>query len=123
MTGDRIEVRGRARLQRSTRDAARALADLTDANKQAADVARRVAARKAPARSGRLRSSIRADGTRTDAVVTAGAPYAGVIEYGWPARNITAHGYLRDGLASSEKDWLPVYERAAQHALDQVKGI
>lgn len=123
MTDARIEVRGADRLARTMRAAGRDLADLSAANKDAAGTVRQAAVNRAPVRTGALRSSIRADGTPTDAVVTAGAVYAGVIEYGWPRRNITAAGYLRDGLDTTQPATLRVYVDALGEALDHVKGI
>ncbi len=52
--------------------------------------------------TGALAGSIRAGRGKTKAVVRAGgakAPYAGVIHYGWPARNIKPHPFLTDSLA------------------------
>jgi hypothetical protein len=52
--------------------------------------------------TGALAGSIRAGRGKTKAVVRAGgakAPYAGVIHYGWPARNIAPHPFLTDALS------------------------
>ena len=60
-----------------------------------------VNAAKPPVRSGRLAATIRAGRGQTKAVVRAGgaaAPYAGVIEYGWPAHNIQPRHYLTEAL-------------------------
>ncbi|MCU1530122.1 MAG: hypothetical protein JWP75_3885 [Frondihabitans sp.] len=54
-----------------------------------------------PVASGTLAGTIRAGYGKTKAVVRAGgakAPYAGVIEYGWPARRLTKHGFMEDAL-------------------------
>lgn len=55
-----------------------------------------------PTLSGNLRASMRAGKGKTKAVVRAGyasrVPYAGVIHYGWPARNIGAQPFLTDSL-------------------------
>ena len=59
-----------------------------------------------PTRSGRLASSIRPAKTKNKAVVragSAGAPYAGVINYGWPSRGIPATDFLT-GPANSRPD-------------------
>lgn len=50
-----------------------------------------------PRRSGNLANTLRAGKGKTKAVVRAGgarAPYAGVIHYGWPARNIAPQPFL-----------------------------
>ena len=56
------------------------------------------AAAHSPKRSGRLARDIRGNRAKSKAVVTAGRksiPYAGPINYGWPARNITASGFMQ----------------------------
>jgi hypothetical protein len=53
--------------------------------------------------TGALAGSIRAGRGKTKAVVRAGgakAPYAGVVHYGWPARNIKPQPFLTDALKS-----------------------
>jgi len=58
-----------------------------------------------PTLSGRLAASMRAGRGKTKAVVRAGyasrVPYAGVIHYGWPARNIGPHPFLTDSLRAN----------------------
>lgn len=54
-----------------------------------------------PNRSGKLATTIRAGRGKTKAVVRAGgarAPYAAVIHYGWPARQIARQPFLTDAL-------------------------
>lgn len=51
-----------------------------------------------PERSGRLAKTIRGNKAKAKAVVTAGratVPYAGPINYGWPAHGIEASGFLK----------------------------
>jgi len=68
------------------------------------DLAELVMARalsRAPVRTGRLRETIRASGTKTAGRVRAGfkrVPYAGVIHFGWPARRIQPQPFLYDAL-------------------------
>ena len=62
-----------------------------------------VQAAQPPVLEGRLSGTIRAGRGKTKAVVRAGgraAPYAGVIHYGWPARNIEAQPFLTEALNS-----------------------
>lgn len=62
-----------------------------------------------PQLTGRLGNTIRAGRGKTKAVVRAGgarAPYAGVIEYGWPARNIEATHYLTESLQNNRAEAL-----------------
>jgi hypothetical protein len=52
-----------------------------------------------PVRSGWLASTVRAGRGKTKAVVRMGTrarPYAGVVHYGWPARNVRAQPSLVD---------------------------
>ena len=60
-----------------------------------------------PVLSGRLSGTIRAGRGKTKAVVRAGgarAPYAGVIHYGWPARNIEPNPFLLNALQRKRGD-------------------
>lgn len=64
---------------------------------------------RAPVLSGALAGSIRAGRGRTNAVVRAGGaavPYAGVIHYGWPKRNITPQPFLTDALDATRQEVL-----------------
>ena len=63
----------------------------------------------APVLSGTLQGTIRAGRGKTKAVVRAGgarAPYAGVIHYGWPARNIQPTNFLSEALQRERGDIL-----------------
>jgi phage gpG-like protein len=60
-----------------------------------------------PVLTGRLRDSIRAGRGKTKAVVRAGGaqvPYAPIIHYGYPARNIQARPYLLEALQIERGD-------------------
>lgn len=60
-----------------------------------------------PVLSGRLSGTIRAGRGKTKAVVRAGgarAPYAGVIHYGWPERDIAPQPFLSAALQSERSD-------------------
>lgn len=78
--------------------------DLKDAFADLADEGARIAARNAPVGSGRdphpgqLRADIRGNRARNKAVVTSGRsriPYAGAINFGWRAHNISGVGYMQ----------------------------
>ncbi len=71
--------------------------EFREAGKQAAGLVAREAQSRVPQLTGRLRDSIRPLASQTRAQVAAGkaaVPYAGVIEFGWPARNIRPQPYL-----------------------------
>ena len=56
-----------------------------------------------PVNSGRLKKSIKASGSQASGAVKAGTaarvPYAGVIHWGWPSRNIEPQPFLSEALA------------------------
>jgi len=57
-----------------------------------------------PRRSGRLAGSVRGKATTRQATISAGkasVPYAGVIHFGWPRRNIRANRFLYRGVAQA----------------------
>lgn len=67
------------------------LVSMRSTMKRIADATADVAPRYMPRRSGRLRASVKAEATPGRATVTIGgptAPYARVIDLGWPSRNI-----------------------------------
>lgn len=120
-----IEVEGARQLRKTLRAAGDDLADLKDANQQAANIAATAAKARAPRRSGTLAGDIRASGTKTAGIVRAGRkkiPYAGPIHWGWPARGITAQPYMTEGAQSTESIWVPLYQQLMDDALKKVKG-
>lgn len=95
-TGVRIE--GLAQAVRALESMGAEVEDLKDALGAIADEGAARAARHAPMRSGRLAQSVRGNRAKGKAVVRAGrssTPYAGPINYGWPARNIAASGFMQ----------------------------
>lgn len=115
-------MRASARVQGGP-ELARAFGRMAERTDQAPEVAQRAAepiaeaARAlAPSRTGALIASIDIVPTDTGATVTAGGPdvpYAGVIEYGWSARNIDAQPYLgpaasgqADAAVGAYRDWV-----------------
>lgn len=72
--------------------------DLKQAFGEIAQEGTDVARAYAPVTSGALQGSIRAGKTKNKAVVYAGykrVPYAGVQNYGWPARGISGKGFMQ----------------------------
>lgn len=72
--------------------------ELKDANKELSTEIADKASAQAPVRTGRLASSVRGTRQQKRVRIKAGGarvPYAGVIEYGWPARGIVAQPFLR----------------------------
>lgn len=80
--------------------------DLKDAFSAIAARGARLAAFYAPKKSGTLAGDVRGNRARSSAHIAAGrksVPYAGPINYGWAARNITASGFMQ----RADKDWQP----------------
>ena len=73
--------------------------DLKDAFGSIAEQGARLAAEFAPHRTGRLARAVRGNRSKNKAIVRAGlrstTPYAGVINYGWPAHNIRASEFMQ----------------------------
>jgi hypothetical protein len=72
--------------------------DLKDVFADLAAKGATLAARFAPKRTGRLAGNIRGNRAKSKAVVTSGGravPYAGPLNYGWPARGIAPSNYLQ----------------------------
>lgn len=74
------------------------LESMTSANKEISQTLSSKASAMAPRRTGALASSVKGNPSGQKAQIMAGSnavPYAGVQEYGWPAKNIQAQPYLR----------------------------
>jgi hypothetical protein len=123
--GTTVEVVGGRQLRASLKAAGDDLSDLKDAHAEAANVVATTGRVTAPRRTGRLGSTVRGTGTKTQSVIRAGyaaVPYAGVVHWGWPAHNIKAQPWLADAAASTEPRWFPVFVAEVQRILDRVKG-
>ena len=95
---------------------------LTAVNRDAARLVAVEAERSAPRRTGRLGSSIRATAQQRAGQVRAGTvkvPYAGVIEFGWPAHNIAAQPFLFPSLEAKREDVIDLYDRLIRELVDR----
>lgn len=93
-----VRVDGLNRVVRALLEIGLEVDDLKDAFSSIADRGARVAASLAPKVSGTLAGDIRGNRAKSKAVVSAGrvsVPYAGPINYGWKAHNITASGFMQ----------------------------
>jgi hypothetical protein len=110
----RVQVTGAKELRAALRRAGADVKDMTRINKSVAEIVAADARQKAPARSGRLRKSIRAGGRQSAGYVSAGrsrtVPYAGPIHYGWPARNIESQPFLLDAMGAKEGEVIRQYQ-------------
>lgn len=93
-----FQVQGLSQVVRALQEMGLEVEDLKTAFSRIAAEGAQVASREAPKRSGRLSGDIRGNRAKSKAVVTAGrksVPYAGPINYGWPARKIKPNGFMQ----------------------------
>jgi hypothetical protein len=124
-----VRVEGGRELRRKFREVGDDMSDLKDLHKQLADDVAGTAKTKTPVRSGRLRNSVRGSGTKTAARVRAGnnrksgpssVPYAGVIHFGWAARNITPRPYLYEALDDRRQEVIERYNDEVRTIIKRV---
>lgn len=98
MAGYTVTIKGVNEVIRSLKQYKGAVDDLKDANAAIGNKVAVTAKATAPFNTGRLAGTVRANRAMKKVQIKAGGaavPYAGVIEYGWPARQIEAQPYLR----------------------------
>ena len=118
-----VEVLGADRLASTLNRAASDLGDLGDTAAEVAESVASDARSRAPYVSGTLSRSIQVGMRRkNEARVVAGAIYAGVIEFGWPRRNIAAQPYLRPAVDAAETKVLTAYAKGVGKTLAKVRG-
>lgn len=104
-----VQVEGLRELQSAVSKADKGLGKkVREINKGAAEIVRDDAEPYVPVRSGRMRATLKVQAGQRDAKVKVGSPsrvpYAGVIHWGWPARNIAPQNFLEVGLARRADD-------------------
>lgn len=126
MADKALYVVGQKRFVQTMRKAGADMQELKEVNRRAADIAKPEAAARAPrGKTGRLAGSIRAGATQKAGIIRAGrktVPYAGPINYGWPARNIRPRTFVNDAVASTESQWAKEYETFVKKTMNQIKG-
>ena len=114
-----VKVTGLKECLKALKNAGDDFEELKDANNELAkDIASKAAAI-APRLTGNLASSIKGNRAKNKVSVKSGSskvPYAGVQEYGWPARNIAAQSYIRRAAAENMDSIMKTYE-------DNIKSI
>lgn len=93
-----VRVSGLTAVTRALLEIGLEVDDLKEPFADIADRGARLASGFAPKRSGRLAGDVRGNRARSKAVITAGrtsVPYAGPINYGWAAHNITPNGFMQ----------------------------
>lgn len=112
MTKPTITIEGARRLRKALRSVDGGVDDLKSTHAESAQIVERRAAELVPRRSGALGGSIRSSGQAAGGVVRSGrarVPYAGVIHFGWAARNISPQPFLYDALDDRRTEVLDVY--------------
>ena len=125
MADKALYVVGQKRFVQTMRKAGADMQELKEVNRRAADIAKPEAARAPRGKTGRLAGSIRAGATQKAGIIRAGrktVPYAGPINYGWPARNIRPRTFVNDAVASTESQWAKEYETFVKKTMNQIKG-
>ena len=121
MADKALMVVGQRRFVQTMRKAGADMDDLKEVNREAAEIALPAVRNLAPrGKTGRL-----AGATKRAGVIRAGrkaVPYAGPINYGWPARHIKPRLFVNNGVASTESQWRQVYKDFIDKTLKQVKG-
>lgn len=125
--GGQVRIDGGKELRRSLKKAGDDLSDLKTTHAYAAAIAAEASAQLAPARTGRLRITVRSAGTKTAGIIRAGnntkVPYAGPIHWGWFKRHIAANPFISRGAQNSEGRWIRVYEDYVDIAIQKVEGV
>lgn len=101
------------------------LDDMKDVMAAIATEGSKVMARFVPKKSGALRSTVRGNRAKARAVVTAGrakVPYAGPINYGWPARGIQPANFTGRTDAVMEPKALQMLDNGIQQLIRK-KGL
>lgn len=123
--GVTVKVEGAKELRRTLKQAGADMADFAEANAEAGRIVAAAAPPWIQSRSGRLAGSIRPGKSKTQAVIRAGGariPYAGVTEWGWPARHIRPHPFLTTAAVATESTWTEAYFRRLEAIVAKVKG-
>lgn len=108
------ELRTRINRLEDAADTQSAKGEMKQAHLEGAKLVRGVALGLAPARTGRLRETIRAAGTVKSGRVRAGfkrVPYAGPIHFGWRARDISPQPFLYDALDARRSEVMAAYAK------------
>ncbi|MFB6726793.1 hypothetical protein ACFCV3_41880 [Kribbella sp. NPDC056345] len=93
-----VRVDGLKKLVRELEGLGADIADLKDAFGNIAKRGATVTAGFVPSLTGRLKATVRGNRAKNKAVVTVGRatrPYAGIVNYGWEARNIAPAEFTR----------------------------
>lgn len=117
-----VRVEGARQLRRRLRSIENGLEDLKAEHGWIASYVYRRSAAATPRRTGRLAGTGRSSGTKTASIVRYGrasVPYAGVIHYGWPRRNIAPQPWVIDAAQRTEPVWRAHFEETIQNLVER----
>lgn len=115
-----ITIQGIKEVTDSLNKMARDLESNTELNKELSTTLSQKASALAPRLTGALASSVVGNPSAEKAQIVAGSaavPYAGVIEYGWPLRNIQAQPYLNPAVNNNIGYIVEKYNDSIQDAI------
>jgi hypothetical protein len=115
-----VKVEGVRELQKALRDLGAEAGDLKAVHLEVAEMLVPGIEQRTPRRSGDLAGSWVARSTKGRARITSTQPYAGVIEYGWPARGIEPARMVRDTVEASSAEILDTYERGLERVSQRI---
>lgn len=117
-----ISIQGVKEVKDSLDKLARDLESNIELNKELSTTLSQKASAMAPRLTGALASSVKGNPSADKAQILAGSaavPYAGVQEYGWPARNIKAQPYLNPAVNDNMGYIIEKYNDSIQKAIKQ----
>lgn len=122
-----IEIEGGRELRLALKRAQIDLKELSAINRRAAQIVAERAKQNAPVgdpRRGHIRTTIRAGATQRAGVVRVGnksKPYAGVIHYGWPKRNVKkVKPWVIIAAQDTEPVWLAAYHQELKKIIERI---
>lgn len=117
-----ISIQGVKEVTDSLKRMARDLESNLDLNKELSTNLSQKASAMAPRLTGALASSVQGNPSAEKAQILAGSaavPYAGVIEYGWPAKNKEARPYLNPAVQNNMGYIIEKYNDSIKKAIKQ----
>jgi HK97 gp10 family phage protein len=117
-----VKIDGAQRLTATLNRASDDLGKMQRPDATAAAIVAAVARARAPWRTGRLHTSIRADVSEGVGRVVAAAPYAGYVEFGDPSRSIPPRPFLGGAAEFTKPAVIDVYGDDLNRIVSRVKG-
>jgi phage gpG-like protein len=117
-----VSIQGVKEVTDSLNKMARSLESNIELNKELSTNLAQKASALAPRLTGALASSVQGNPSAEKAQILAGSaavPYAGVIEYGWPQRNIEAQPYLNPAVNDNMGYIIEKYNDSIKKAIKQ----